>query len=50
MANKSQKMVAKAFKEDPDCSGTTKYSSRDVLVPPQVYISSCKINNNNNEH
>ena len=43
MANEGQKMVAKQFKEDPDCSGTTKHSSRDIPVPPQEHISSCNI-------
>lgn len=43
MAKESQKMVAKQFKKDPDCSCTTEYSSRDVLVPPHKHVSGCRI-------
>ena len=42
VTNKSEKLIFKQFKEDPNSSGSPEHTRRYLLVPPQYHVSSCK--------
>lgn len=46
VAQEGEKMVVHDLKQQPDGRGAGKHPARDLLVPPQEEIGSCKHNHN----